>query len=168
MPESKNESLPDAPVPKRRRIYRYGLGLALLVFVAIQFIPYGHNHSNPPITASIAWDSPTTENLVRGACFNCHSHETRWPWYSHVAPISWLVQSDVDEGREMLDFSAGNLHEIDEAAKLVRGGEMPPWYYRPLHREARLSPTEKDALLKGLKATFGHPRGHSSEQDDDD
>ena len=168
MPRPRDESVRDGSVSRRRKTYRYGLGLALVVFVAIQVIPYGRNHTNPPVTASIPWDSPMTENLVRGACFDCHSHETHWPWYSHVAPISWLVQSDVDEGRANLNFSVGNVDEINKASELVREGEMPPWFYRPLHRRARLSSAEKEALLQGLNATFGNPSKRPHEEDSDD
>ena len=78
-----------------------------LVLVA-QLIPYGRNHRNPPIVAEPTWNSPSTRALAERACFDCHSNETRWPWYSHVAPTSWLVQNHVDEGREVLNFSDWN------------------------------------------------------------
>ena len=86
-----------------RRVKRsLGLGaLAVLaVLVAIQFVPYGRAHDNPPPVQEPRWDSARTRALAEVACFTCHSNETRWPWYSHIAPASWLVQRDVEQGRE--------------------------------------------------------------------
>src|SRR5690606_6317145 len=84
---------------------RGALGLAALA-LAIQLIPGGRNHDTPPVTEEPAWDSPRTRELAVIACFDCHSHETRWPWYSNIAPVSFFVQDHVDEGRAMLNFSA--------------------------------------------------------------
>ena len=64
--------------------------IALILFGAIQLVPYGHNRSNPPVTGEPAWDSPQTRAYAKQACFDCHSNETIWPWYSYVAPASWL------------------------------------------------------------------------------
>ena len=140
--------------PTRKRIRRWVLAAFACLLVAIQFIPYGRDHTNPPVTVPVVWDSRETESLVRGACFDCHSNETRWPWYSQVAPVSWLVQSDVDEGRTKLNFSEGKLKELEEVANVVSEGEMPPWFYRPAHREARLSAEQTQALIRGIHATF--------------
>lgn len=161
------ESLSEPAKPKRRKVWRCVLGVIVFLFVAIQFLPYGRNHTNPQTTATIAWDSKAAENLVRGACFDCHSNETQWTWYTHVAPVSWLVQRDVDHGREELNFSEGKLDEIGEAAELIQDGEMPPWFYRPLHAEARLSPSEKEALIQGLAATFVNSAPRPGDKDDD-
>ena len=81
------------------------LGVALIVvLVAIQLVPYGRRHTNPPVTQEPGWDQPRTRALVARACFDCHSNETAWPWYAHMAPLSWLVQRDVDEGRRALNY----------------------------------------------------------------
>jgi hypothetical protein len=69
-------------------------GAALLVAL-IQAVPYGRAHSNPPVVSEPAWDSPRARELAVRACFDCHSNETVWPWYSNIAPVSWLIQSDV-------------------------------------------------------------------------
>lgn len=122
-----------------------------LLLVA-QLVPYGRDHTNPPIVAEPSWDSSTTRALAERACFDCHSNQTRWPWYSHVAPMSWLVQSHVDEGRRVLNFSEwsrGN-QEADEASETVREGEMPPRSYLLLHPEARLTDAERELLARGL------------------
>ena len=79
-------------------------GLLFLGFLLLQLIPYGRDHSNPPVISQPAWDSPRTEKLVREACYDCHSNETRWPWYSNVAPMSWLLAQDVSEARGRFKF----------------------------------------------------------------
>jgi hypothetical protein len=132
-----------------------------VVFAAIQFVPYGRAHENPPVTAEPAWDSPRTEALVRAACYDCHSNETRWPWYSHIAPTSWLLTRDVDEGREVMNFSEWSSSP-EEAAfiavaieEVVRDGEMPPREYRLMHPDAQLSEAEQQELIDGVKASLG-------------
>jgi mono/diheme cytochrome c family protein len=130
-------------------------------FGLIQLVPYGRDHTNPPVTAEPAWDSQQTKDLATGACFDCHSNETVWPWYSNVAPVSWLVQRDVDEGRRRLNFSewptlpAGAGSEIAaEASGVVSEGEMPPLQYKPLHSGGRLTDAERQQLATGLEASL--------------
>jgi cytochrome c551/c552 len=134
-------------------------GVAVAVMLAIQMVPYGKQHSNPPVVREPSWDSPVTRALAKRACFDCHSHETVWPDYASIAPISWLVQYDVDKGRKELNFSDWTgTREGEKAAKItkeVNKGEMPPLQYIPTHPEARLSADEKAALVKGLEATAG-------------
>lgn len=124
-------------------------------FVFLQFIPYGQNHTNPPVIQEPAWDSPDTRALAKRACFDCHSNETVWPWYSKIAPVSWLVQRDVDEGREKINFSEWNrkddFEDLDEVGEVIEEGEMPPLTYYPTHPEARLTDAEKQQLILGLK-----------------
>jgi len=130
----------------------------LALFVGIQFVPYGKNHTNPPIISEPQWDTPRTKELFNNACANCHSHQSTYPWYSNVAPVSWLLQRDIDEGREHFNVSAWGAqkkNEGKEAAKEVREGEMPPWFYLPTHPEAKLSNSEKQELIRGLEKTFG-------------
>jgi mono/diheme cytochrome c family protein len=129
------------------------LGL-LVLLLAIQVVPYGRDHTNPTGGRQIAWDSPRTEQLMTDACMDCHSNLTRWPWYSNVAPISWLVQHDVDEGRGELDLSTGDV-DLEEMIEAIRQGSMPPWQYKPTHPGAWLSQGEKQDLIQGLEATFG-------------
>jgi hypothetical protein len=137
----------------------------LIAAVLIQFIPFGRNHTNPPATREPAWNSPGTRALIRRACFDCHSNETVWPWYSHVAPVSWLVQNDVNGGRGHLNFSEWDRpqrHATDVAAE-VKQADMPPWFYLPMHSPARLTDTEKEALMDGAEKSLGPqttPKGH--------
>ena len=141
--------------PSRRFWSRAGLALAA-VLVAIQFVPYGRDHANPPVLGEPAWDSPETRALAARACFDCHSNQVTWPVYSHVAPISWLVQRDVDDARAHLNFSEWTRpqKDADEAAEEVREGEMPLKIYTLMHAHARLSPAERDRLAAGLERTM--------------
>src|SRR5579863_5494759 len=130
---------------------------ALIAAILIQFIPYGHDHTDPPATKEPTWNSPATRELIRRACFDCHSNHTVWPWYSNVAPVSWLVQNDVNGGRRHLNFSEWDhpqRHAKDVAAQ-VKEGEMPLWYYLPMHRAAKLSSAEKEALIDGAEKSLG-------------
>ena len=135
--------------------------LAILVggFLLIQLVPYGRNHTNPPVVSEPNWDSPETRALAERACFDCHSNETVWPWYSNIAPVSWLVYHDTEEGRQYLNFSEwGSNREGEEGEEMVeqiKKGDMPLPIYLPTHPEARLTPAEKTALINGLLATAG-------------
>lgn len=134
------------------------LGALALSAVAIQFIPYGKTYTNPPIISEPTWDSPRTKELFNHACANCHSHQTTYPWYSKIAPLSWLIQRDVDEGREHFNVSAWGAqkkNEGEDAAKELREGDMPPWFYLPTHPEAKLTDGEKKELMSGFEKTFG-------------
>ncbi len=111
------------------------------------------DRSNPPVRSDIS-AGPAVEPILRRACYNCHSNETVWPWYSGVAPASWLVGSDVSEGREFLNFSEWGSYARDVQsrklagiAKEIQEGEMPPWYYSIAHSESRLSQSERNQLV---------------------
>jgi len=144
--------------PRPRKIL---VGTAITIaagLVVAQLVPYGRDHDNPAVVVEPAWDRPTTRALAERACFDCHSNQTTWPWYSHVAPVSWLVQRHVDEGREVLNFSdwSRGYHEADDAAEAVLEGDMPPKSYTLLHPNARLSAAERRDLAAGLTATIGN------------
>ena len=134
-----------------RTVLRVGaLGLAALL-LAIQLVPYGRDHDNPPVTRDAPWPTPEGRRLAVAACYDCHSNETKWPLYSHVAPMSWLVQRDVENGRRELNFSNWD-GDADDAAESVADGSMPPRNYTLLHPDARLSDEEKAALIRELEA----------------
>jgi Haem-binding domain len=119
----------------------------LVLSVAIQLIPI--DRSNPPVTAEIS-ASNQLMTIFRRTCYDCHSNETVWPWYSRVAPMSWLVAYDTWEGREHLNFSSWGelstrkqLKLKKEVREAVDEGEMPPWLYLLNHREAELTPAQQ-------------------------
>lgn len=151
-----------------RRIFIWTLLSLGIVFLVIQFVPYGRDHTNPPVRAEPAWDSPRTLDLAKRACFDCHSNETEWPWYSNIAPISWLVQYDVEQGRAELNYSdvRSGDDEASESAESVQDGEMPPRYYELGHSKARLTDSERDELIRGLIATFGADEDRDDDDDD--
>lgn len=143
-----------------KKVIRWILGGLLVIALAVQLYPYGRDHTNPPVTAEPAWNSPATRELAQRACFDCHSNETKWPWYSNIAPVSWLIQRDVEEGRAYLNFSEWDRpqHEAGEAWETVQVGYMPPPYYINLHPEADLSQAEQDALINGLRSSLARRR----------
>lgn len=148
-----------------RKVLLISAVLALTGFAAIQAVPYGRDHSNPDVTMEPQWDSPRTRELAARACFDCHSNDVNWPWYSNVAPVSWWIQGHVDDGRKALNFSEWDRPQDDahEAAETVFEGEMPPGYYKPW---GGLSDAELDDLARGLLATLGGEGGGPDGDDD--
>lgn len=126
----------------------------VVVLLAIQFIPV--RKDNPPVTREIRWDSEATAQIARRACYDCHSNETTWPWYTAVAPISWRIAGHVEEARSKLNFSTWDQpnENLDEVVEVLEEREMPLWDYILSHSEARLSDEEYDRLLAGVRATF--------------
>ena len=128
---------------------RFLFGLLILV-LAIQLIPA--DRENPPSVETIA-APPAVEQILRRSCFDCHSYETQWPWYAYIAPASWLVAYDVHEARDHLNFSTWQIYDEDERIdnleemwEEIEEGNMPLWYYLPLHPEANLDDRERRLL----------------------
>jgi len=153
-------------LPRFKTVALWGLAGLFAVALTIQAIPYGRDHSNPPVRQEPAWDSQQTRDLAVSACFDCHSNQTRWPWYSNVAPASWLIQRDVDEARQRMNFSEWDRPQpgAEEAVESVQEGGMPPSQYRLLHPGGRLSSTERQTLIQGLEATLGPGLGGNTGQ----
>ena len=130
----------------------------LVIFGLIQLVPYGKDHMNPAVTSEPNWDSPETRQIVKDSCFNCHSNETEYPWYSNVAPMSWLLQHDVDEGRAVLNFSEWDKSSLSGSfiIRVVEEGKMPPIQYSLVHPETKLKGAQLDAFIKGIEATLGN------------
>ena len=122
------------------------------IFAGIQFVPVAR--TNPPVEFTAEWDSPRTRELFYRACADCHSHETRWPWYSRIAPASWLVSNHVRDGRRDMNISVPDEVDATEAVEEIREGTMPPADYKLMHPEARLTEEERTALISGLKKSF--------------
>jgi hypothetical protein len=145
-----------APVRRLFRAFLVALSWIVVVLALMQLVPYGRTHSNPPVIKELQWDSSRTRELAVRACFNCHSNETRWPWYANVAPLSWVVQFDVQAARSVINFSEWN-HTYDLAlysGQSVRTGNMPTLKYRMAHPEANLTEQETLELARGLDATL--------------
>ncbi len=134
------------------RAVRWTLIGAGALFLAIQLVPFGWSHPNPPVTRDAPWPDAESERIARSACYACHSNETDWPAYSYVAPMSWLVRRDVERGREALNFSTWDHEagEVDDAAEVIADGSMPPDSYTLIHRDAALTDAEADQLAAAL------------------
>lgn len=139
-----------------KKMILIGLGVVIVLALLIQLVPV--NRENPAVVTQVTWDSPETQVLWDRACADCHSSETAWPWYSYVAPVSWLVARDVREGREKFNISDLTTSRLDkmmrEIAEVVQEGEMPMPIYLVTHPGARLTSAERDTLVKGLQATL--------------
>ncbi len=133
-----------------KRIVLIAAGVLVLLIGAAQLVPVAR--TNPPVEADLA-APPDVAAVLRAACYDCHSHETRWPWYSRMAPVSWLVANDVRHARKKMNFSRWGTYEPRKQARLqeeiweeVASGEMPPAVYRMAHPEARLTASAKGTL----------------------
>ncbi|MCU0235233.1 MAG: heme-binding domain-containing protein [Thermoanaerobaculales bacterium] len=145
-----------APVKKVAVI---AAGTLLGLGSAIQLVPV--ERSNPPVAADIEVPEDV-RSVLRASCYDCHSHETRWPWYSRVAPVSWLVARDVEEARGRLNFSLWGGYEAKRQQRLaeeiweeVAKGEMPLPIYLLAHPDARLSPGDREVLRSWSAAAAG-------------
>jgi mono/diheme cytochrome c family protein len=140
---------------KRKPAARLALGLFAL-FVLIQFVPYGHSHANPRVMRAVHWDSAETAKLFDGACQDCHSNLSTWRWYDDIAPGSWLVERDIKSGRKRMNVSEWDRPQpgVGEVVAQITSGEMPPWQYKLLHAGGRLSQAQRDALARGIEATY--------------
>ena len=141
---------------KKRR--KWIVGALAVIFVALQFT--NPSRTNPPVVQDfLAAENPPAPitALFRGACYDCHSYETKWPWYSHIAPVSWLIASDVQEGRRHLNFSEWPATDPERAAKRLADAseqlgynDMPPAKYQAIHPEARLTANQRQQLIQWL------------------
>ena len=134
--------------------------VAAFVFLTIQLIPV--SRTNPPITQDVA-APPDVEMVLRRGCYDCHSNETRWPWYAHLAPVSWLVIHDVNRGRRQVNFSTWDKYSDDPGtvirklkgiAKMSGNGKMPLWYYLAEHPTARLTRADRELVARWVSGTI--------------
>ena len=132
------------------KIFKIALILMAVILIAIQFIPV--NKTNPPVTAEL---NAHTEimSVFKKSCYDCHSNETEWPWYSFVAPVSWIVSGDVKDGRLHLNFSKWENFSRKNIVKMkeeiweeIERGKMPLGKYIFMHPEAELDHKEKDLI----------------------
>ncbi len=147
------------PVRARWLAIMAGTGMAVVVVATVVPGPYAAVAAQPPGGAFLqaAQLDPGDVRTLQHACQNCHSHDTTWPWYSRIAPVSWMLRKDVGDGRRFLNFSrwpeygaAGQGQLLALAADDVAAGTMPPRRYRLLHPEARLTDRERASLGAAL------------------
>ncbi len=148
-----------------------------VVLIVIQFV--GPSRTNPPVNAekTIQAELPVPDHIdriLRRSCYDCHSHETKWPWYSYVAPVSWLVIHDVNEGRRHVNFSQWADYSprkkpkaLEEIYEEVSEGTMPLKQYLWIHREARLSRQEVEAVTTWAKETLQQVYGVTLTDDEE-
>lgn len=132
------------------------LAAAVGIFLLIQLVPFGHTRTNPPVVSEPQWSSPQARALVKEHCFQCHSNETNWAWYSNIAPGSWLIAYDVVEGRKKFNFSDWGKKpaELDEMIENINRGEMPPIQYWIFHPSSRLNTGQKQELISALESSI--------------
>ena len=140
------------------KILRRVLVVLFVAFLAIQLVPV--DRANPPVTGDVD-APPEVKAILKRYCYDCHSNEVKWPWYSRIAPVSFLVAYDVKEGREHLNFSEWDKRNESKRAKIreetyeeCQQGEMPLPIYLILHTEAKLSAADL-AVLKGWAGVTG-------------
>lgn len=124
--------------------------LALVVFAAAQFKTV--ERINPPIESDLP-AAPHVKSFLKRACYDCHSYETEWRWYSYVAPVSWVVARHVYNGRDVLNFSKWDSYSrgakgrhLSDSILSMQDGTMPTWDYLIAHPSAKLSPEEVESF----------------------
>ena len=140
-----------------RRTLLFAVGILAGAFVLLQLVPYGHDHGAPPTTKR-AQLSGAAGRIAAGACMDCHSNATRWPWYTNVAPASLLVVNDVKGGRDHLNLSRWDRPQpdLDEVVEAIDEGDMPPAQYKLVHGDARLSAAQRRTLIAGFRALYAN------------
>jgi hypothetical protein len=135
-----------------RKVTRWGFWIIVALAVLIQLVPI--DRSNPPVTGEVSAPDAVME-VLRSSCYDCHSNETLWPWYSRVAPVSWLLLDHVLEGREYLNFSdwqglspADREEAMQKIWEEVEAGAMPLPIYLRMHPEAEMTDSQRDALRR--------------------
>lgn len=135
-----------------KRWLRNTLVVTAIALIAIQIYPVGRE--NPPVESDL--DAPAdVKAILKRACYDCHSNETNWNWYAYIAPVSWLIVSDVKEGRGHLNFSVWGQysekkrrHKAGEIMDEINGGEMPLASYVRMHSEAKLGVADIEILKR--------------------
>lgn len=157
-----------------RRLLWGLLALAVVGFIAIQFFPIQMIFSSMaretdlPPSQPIDWSSAEVEQLVRNSCYDCHSNEVNYPWYAHVAPVSWVINYDVNNGRAVLNFSEDDFSELYADDLLWHlENNMPTAPYLILHPDARLSPEEQQVVYEGIITSLSIQEGSNPEMDMD-
>jgi hypothetical protein len=149
------------PLSGMKKKLKWIVGVLVVVFALAQLA--NPSRTNPPVVSDLMAANvppPHVAALLHAACYDCHSHETKWPWYAHIAPASWLVAHDVNEGRQHLNLSdwpvadsARAAKKLDRMSEEIDYREMPPAKYTLLHADARLTDADRNELTNWLDAT---------------
>jgi len=159
---------------KKRHYLLGGLALVLLI---IQLIPYGLPPAENETSGDIIQSGLVGQEvapLLKTSCYNCHSNETTYPWYAHVAPASWWIAYDVKKGREELNFSKWREYDsnrmvskLDDIATEVGEGHMPKPIYTLMHSSAKLSEEQRALIVAWTETTMEELVEQEDEEDDD-
>ena len=153
---------------KMKKIIKYAMIAVIAIFAGIQLVPV--DRSNPPVVSD--FEAPLeVKTILKRSCYDCHSNEVNWPWYSYVAPVSWLVSYDVKEGREELNFSEWNKYSSDyemkeEIIEEISEGVMPLPIYLITHQNASVSQQELATLRQWAGSAVGMQKAHHDDDDD--
>lgn len=160
---------------KRKGKLKYVLIVLLVIFGVMQFFTI--DKTNPKVDKAkdlISMTNPPddVEKMLRSACYDCHSNETKYPWYSNMAPVSWFLKDHIDEGREHLNFSVwGDYpekkanHKLHECEEEVEEQEMPLSSYTWTHGDAKLSADQRKTLANWFKSTMTAADGEEEHED---
>ena len=144
-----------------KKYIKYVVYALLLFLVVAQFFPI--DKTNPPADQSLDFvtiEQPTNvmESIIKATCYDCHSHETKYPWYTNVAPVSWWVKGHIDNGVKKLNFSEWGAysdkkrkHKLEECVEFVEETRMPILSYIIAHSEARMSEEERTEMVAYFK-----------------
>ena len=146
----------------KKNIIKWGLRGLLAAFVIIQFFQIDRTNPDTDPAKSLAIVDPPSDEVIhilQVACYDCHSNETVYPWYTYVQPLGWWIKDHVEHGTKHLNFSVWGdykekrrVHKYDEIAEMVEDGSMPLGTYKPLHREARLTDAQRKLLIDWAKS----------------
>ncbi len=153
-----------------KKFTKYFVIILIVLLFLIQLVPVAR--TNPPVTSNI--ETPAeVKTIIKRACYDCHSSESTWPWYSKIAPSSWFVINHVNEARDEYNFSTWDKYSpekkseiIEEIWEEVDEGKMPLWSYVILHPEAKLSAEDKKVIYSWAKEHITHENSEENEHED--
>jgi uncharacterized membrane protein YgaE (UPF0421/DUF939 family) len=151
----------------------------LICFILILQL-FSPKFENPPVKAKLE-ASPEVQKILQDSCYDCHSNETKYPWYASIAPVSFLVAHDIKEGRRKLNFSEwnysqkkGNKKIADIREEVLEDSEMPPWFYVMMHSKAKMTDQKKEIIRKWSSSmetgnnSQANTKTESEDEEDDD
>ena len=146
-----------------KKILKWIFAALVAAFVVAQL--FNPPRTNPPVVNDLMAEDPPPPEIaarLRTSCYDCHSYETKWPWYSHVAPVSWLIASDVSRGRRNMNFSDWPTNDpvrvakrLEDMSEEIGYDEMPPKKYTLIHADARLTDGQRQQLEDWLDGEAG-------------